>query len=56
MNEQLDYHIVQFLGPGEADRPSPQPFETRPEVKIMPIHRQKSESAENIGFPGWLPI
>jgi hypothetical protein len=20
------------------------------------VHRQKSESAENIGFPGWLPI
>jgi len=22
MNEQLDYRIVQFLGPGEASRPS----------------------------------
>jgi hypothetical protein len=40
MNEQLDYCIVQFLGPGEADRPSLQPFETRPEVEIMPVLRQ----------------
>jgi len=31
MNEQLDYRIVQFLGPGETDRPSLQSFETRPE-------------------------
>jgi uncharacterized protein YaiE (UPF0345 family) len=22
----------------------------------VPVHRQKSEFAENIGFPGWLPI
>jgi hypothetical protein len=24
--------------------------------ECQPVHRQKSESAENIGFPGWLPI
>ena len=25
-------------------------------LQARPVHRQKSESAENIGFPGWLPI
>jgi len=48
MNEQLDYRIVQFLGPGEADRPSPQPFETRPEVEIMPLDLQRSTFAHRV--------
>jgi len=26
------------------------------DAEIVTVHRQKSESAENIGFPGWLPI
>jgi len=34
MNEQFDYRIVQFLGPGEADRPPLQPFEPSPEVEV----------------------
>jgi len=37
MNEQFDHRIVQFLGLGEADRLSLQPFETRPEVEIIPL-------------------
>jgi hypothetical protein len=45
MNEQLDYRIVQFLGPGETDRPSLQSFETRPEDEIMPLGLQRSAFA-----------
>jgi hypothetical protein len=45
MNEQFDCRIMQFLGPGEADRPSLQPFETRPEVKIMPLDLRRSTFA-----------
>lgn len=25
-------------------------------IGAQPVHRQKSEAAENIGFPGWPPI
>ena len=50
MNEQLDYRIVQFLGPGEADRPSLQPFETRPEVEIMPLDLQRSAFAHRVTY------
>ena len=37
MSEQFDYRIVQFIGPGETDRPSLQPFETCPEIPVMPF-------------------
>jgi hypothetical protein len=30
--------------------------ELRQRFQGRPVHRRKSESAENIGFPGWLPI
>jgi hypothetical protein len=48
MNEQFDYRIVQFLGPREADRPSLQPIETRPEVEIMPLDLQRSAFAHRV--------
>jgi len=48
MNEQFDYRVVQFLGPGEADRPLLQPFETRPEVEILPLDLQRSTFAYRV--------
>jgi hypothetical protein len=42
MGEQLYYRILQFRRPREAGRPSLQPFETCPEIEVMPLDPKRS--------------
>ena len=48
MGEQLYYRIVQFRRPGEADRPSLQPFDTCPEIEVVPLDPQRPAFAYQV--------
>jgi hypothetical protein len=48
MSDQLYYRIVQRLRPGEADRPSLQPFDTCPEIEVMSLDPQRPAFAHQV--------